>query len=1408
MWWSDNAEVLGFLSDRRQGSRWHRARLILIGDSNVGKTYLRHRLVQPDVDLRDVAQQQPIGSTDGIDVDYLDMPVTTLGGKQVFEQAAAGAAAASAPSLPLATVRCSIWDYGGQSVYYATHHTFAASECIYLACFNSRFVERNWFAKLNAFLQTSKMDYWLASLQAHAPGACVILVATQDDKYSAGAMSRVDAQWRQKICAALRELYPLLHIADCIAVSALHDARQDGRLQFTDRRVERELKPCIRQLLEERMPIVHAPYPPGLIRLATVLEQAALPRDSPLQLQPIVADDAVVRLIHGLRAGSPILSLDQFDALLVSLDLSPNFYRPVCFRVFHAAGLLLHFDVPALHSFVFRDPRWVADQMALLFTHVPEKQILTEGGDGIVHVSAVTALWKRAWNGPAAARPTEGVTLPGAEALSCSSGAAAASSVSSTAASAASVCHDPLNVDALLSLISCFRIGVRLTETTLMLPSKVPVPCHPHVRDCLLRLKNKAARGVSIAFSYSDGSPLPADFIQSEALFARLQVALYPLLQTVPFGSSKQRVSLWQQGLSVESVDGKGALLLDASRLTEHVLNVLFIGTACQAEAEDEGTIATIAHTINQLLQAHFPSHTGMMAQQQQSPASDATHRRVAIIARYRHMGSVQPCLTAIATQSHGMMRTADIEIDATADSLNSLLCGTPLEALLHLHEAMQTKVANVKAAMLGTVASQGATQHRSRLPLIYLKRVAKVIPTSAAATASSSAAAASSSSSSSVAAAVAVPAAATASAEPVVPAVTVRCVCEHPLRWHEYTPPSVSAHQALGAVGPFVEPAVPTDLIRTVLSGSTWLLPYLQSQLQAEEIKQLFLGEPKASRKRKDEQQAAAADSHGDVAEAEDSHMHADAPDLAVAEEATGVDAAASVFSPKRAKQVEDASAFAAAAAHLQSAAHEPATTITAPAPERRPAASYVQLLRNTTVLSCPLPVRVAKEDLVYFEELPFPFSVPAWLCPEHADIMRRVELAPSARAVKQAVAICADPQPAAAAAAVTAQVLFQQYATKQKLAMWGKATPADGSGSIVMPVPRAVQWEALSISGGDSHRTLLPDDDRHLAAVQQAFDVAHKLPALSLYRLRVTRGFMLHSDLTSNPSRNFYCQLNARSQEPFHMLRVVDYLRPPSEHTQGGTLPPEHPDLSTLEPAAYERRQQSMASLVCRPGFAADPHATGVLQVYHGCQDENGALDIARAGFANRRFVDDGYFGSGNYMTSYPAYAASYPLAHKTSAKPNANGEYCIIGSLAILGRVRPIVQDHVDYPVAAGGQCRFQGKPMDRGYDTHHVQVAAMDSYQAFDSQQHPPHALVDEIVCSKESQLMPNLLIYFTKEDRHDADPEVEPIQFEIAEDSEEKNNSSEEEIDDNKNDSSDGEESDNAEESMEEEAHSE
>lgn len=79
----------------------------------------------------------------------------------------------------------SIWDYGGQDVFYTLHHLFLTRFGVYVICFNVRDVLSSGEEKEAAL---EDLLFWLNSVRLHAPASPVILVGTFVDKLKSKAV--------------------------------------------------------------------------------------------------------------------------------------------------------------------------------------------------------------------------------------------------------------------------------------------------------------------------------------------------------------------------------------------------------------------------------------------------------------------------------------------------------------------------------------------------------------------------------------------------------------------------------------------------------------------------------------------------------------------------------------------------------------------------------------------------------------------------------------------------------------------------------------------------------------------------------------------------------------------------------------------------------------------------------------------------------------------------------------------------------------------------------------------------------------------------------------------------------------------------------------------------------------------
>lgn len=136
----------------------YRMKIMMVGQENVGKTSIVRCLkasktgkpIPDNAYIEDMEMYKRTGltskSTDGISIGNLDFKDK----KQLVE--------------------LSVWDFGGQEIYYTTHQFFLSDRALYILVWNVAKKEED-----------SRVEYWLKSINARAPNAPIIIVATHID---------------------------------------------------------------------------------------------------------------------------------------------------------------------------------------------------------------------------------------------------------------------------------------------------------------------------------------------------------------------------------------------------------------------------------------------------------------------------------------------------------------------------------------------------------------------------------------------------------------------------------------------------------------------------------------------------------------------------------------------------------------------------------------------------------------------------------------------------------------------------------------------------------------------------------------------------------------------------------------------------------------------------------------------------------------------------------------------------------------------------------------------------------------------------------------------------------------------------------------------------------------------------
>jgi internalin A len=138
----DAQKIFNYLRQLRTGVHpLHEAKLLLIGQGNVGKTSLILRLLHNRYE-----PNQPV--THGLKIETWEVQVNSK------------------------DVRLNVWDFGGQEIYHATHQFFLTKRSLYLLVCNCRTNE-----------EENRIEYWLKLIESFGGQSPVIIVGNKKDEH-------------------------------------------------------------------------------------------------------------------------------------------------------------------------------------------------------------------------------------------------------------------------------------------------------------------------------------------------------------------------------------------------------------------------------------------------------------------------------------------------------------------------------------------------------------------------------------------------------------------------------------------------------------------------------------------------------------------------------------------------------------------------------------------------------------------------------------------------------------------------------------------------------------------------------------------------------------------------------------------------------------------------------------------------------------------------------------------------------------------------------------------------------------------------------------------------------------------------------------------------------------------------
>ena len=325
----DPRDCIRYLNSKlRCAKGFFRMKLMLVGLANRGKTTLVKRL-----------QGKECGNESTVGVDVSEWWYKPSLGKKPFH--------------------FSIWDFGGQQEYYATHQCFLSQRSLYLLLFNLNDGEAG----------MQELKPWLNNIALRAPKSCIIIIGTHLDEVPEDKREEID---RLLQCVGtLAESYSQkLNIVEVMPVGLKNRIENIG-------------------LLKEAIYNHAANY-------KTRAGQFIMGQKIPASYHALDKQLEVVQqeVRQGLR--EPIMHEEEFNTMVQQMNLADiqdeeDLKTATLFLT--DVGSLLHYDDRShnLHELYFVDPRWLCDMMSKVVT-IKERNPFVK--KGILYSKDIPMLFK------------------------------------------------------------------------------------------------------------------------------------------------------------------------------------------------------------------------------------------------------------------------------------------------------------------------------------------------------------------------------------------------------------------------------------------------------------------------------------------------------------------------------------------------------------------------------------------------------------------------------------------------------------------------------------------------------------------------------------------------------------------------------------------------------------------------------------------------------------------------------------------------------------------------------------------------------------------------------------------------------------------------------------------------------
>ncbi len=161
---------------------FNEAKMLIVGQGSVGKTSVLKRILHNTYTTEE--------STEGIDISNWSF--------EAQDQ----------------TYRLNVWDFGGQSIYHATHQFFLTKRSVYLLVWDALAEE-----------EYGRLDYWLKTIQSFAADSPIILVVNKCDK-NTGRYNKIDVTDYQKKYPQIKDVF-YVSCKDNIGIKELKECIKD-----------------------------------------------------------------------------------------------------------------------------------------------------------------------------------------------------------------------------------------------------------------------------------------------------------------------------------------------------------------------------------------------------------------------------------------------------------------------------------------------------------------------------------------------------------------------------------------------------------------------------------------------------------------------------------------------------------------------------------------------------------------------------------------------------------------------------------------------------------------------------------------------------------------------------------------------------------------------------------------------------------------------------------------------------------------------------------------------------------------------------------------------------------------------------------------------------------------------------